>query len=323
MKVKSPLFIVFALYILAACSNSKNDKAKPAEPAKDSSATIEKAVPIEKLFDTVRTTPVKDSVLLKFNFQKGKVYNYTMSFDVNQKKGEQSRTTTMKWNYDMQVIDTKGDIRTIKTTYKRIDMTMDMGGQKMEFSSEKQADAMDFFQLPSKMFSIVKGKSFTMQVNDNGEIISVTGFDKLGEAVLNETNLPAEMKPMMEQTFKKQFNDDAVKEMFSLSFEFFPNKYVQVGDSWKRNTKLTALKQDITTVYTVKNIKGNRVFVSGQSKLTSDGVSSGTQTSKLIIDARTGLLIDGAFDKKTSAHNNDKTVQSSMSTKGRITGREL
>jgi hypothetical protein len=316
MKVKSSLFVAFVLCMLAACGNSKNDKAKPAPPTRDSSAATEKTVPIEKVFDTVSTTPVKDSILLKFNFQKGKLYNYTMSFDVNKKKGEQSRTTTMKWNYDMQVVDTKGDLKTIKTTYKRIDMTMDMGGQKMEFSSEKQVEGMDLFQLPSKMFSIIKGKSFTMQVNEKGEIVSVTGFDKLAEDVLNEMNLPAEMKPMMEQNFKKQFNDDLVKEMFSQAFNFFPNKYVKLGDSWKRITKETALKQDMTTVYTVKNIKGSRVFISGQSKLNSnDGAPSGSQTSKLIIDARTGLMIDGALDEKITAQN--------MSSKGRITGKEL
>jgi hypothetical protein len=235
---------------------------------------------------------------------------------VKQKKGDQSRGTNMKWNYDMQVVDENNDLKTIRTTYKRIDMTVDMGNdQKMEFSSEKEVDAADFMQLPSKMFSIIKGKSFTMQVNEKGEIISVTGFDKIGEAVVSEMNLPEEMKPMMRQNFQKQFNDDAVKQMFSQSFEVFPNKYVKVGDSWKKNSNLAALKQDIATIYTVKNIKGNRVFLNGESKhKSSDGKNSGTQTSKLIIDAKTGLMIDGVFDQKSS--------DGQMNSKSRITGKE-
>jgi len=170
--------------------------------------------------------------------------------------------------------------------------------------------------LPSKMFSIIKGKSFTMQVNEKGEVVSVAGFDKIGEAVVNEMNLPEEMKSMMRQRFQKQFNDEAVKQMFSQSFDVFPNKYVKAGDNWKKNTNLSALKQDVATVYTVKSIKGSRVFLNGESRLrSSDGKNSGTQTSKLIIDVRTGLMIDGVFDQKSS--------DGQMNSKSRITGKEI
>ena len=319
MKAKNFFFISAVFFFISVCGNTNEEKKSTDKPSiKDSAVAEEKLPSIEKEFaDTVNIKPVKDSVLLKFNFQKGRIYNYTMSFDVTQKKGDQTRATTMKWNYDMQVTDEKNHLKTIKTTYKRIDMTMNMGNdQKMEFSSEKQVDAMDFMQLPSKMFSIIKGKSFTMQVNEKGEVISVTGFDKIGEAVVNEMNLPEEMKPMMRQNFQKQFNDDAVKQMFSQSFDVFPNKYVKPGDSWKTNASLTALKQDITTMYTVKNIQGNRVFLTGESKLkSSDGKNSGTQTSKLIIDAKTGLMIDGIFDQKA--------INGQMISKSRIIGKQI
>jgi hypothetical protein len=319
MKAKYFFFIIILSVLINACGSNNNEKKTETQVAKKDSAVAEEKLPsLEKEFaDTLNVKPAKDSVLLKFNFQKGKTYNYTMNFDVKQKKGDQSRGTNMKWNYDMQVIDVKNDLKTIKTTYKRIDMTVDMGNeQKMEFSSEKQVDAMDFMQLPSKMFGVIKGKSFTMQVNEKGEIVSVSGFDKIGEAVVNETNLPEEMKPMMRQNFQRQFNNDAVKQMFAQAFEFFPDKCVKIGDSWKKNSNLTALRQDIATVYTVRNLKGHRVFLNGESKLkSSDGKNSGTQTSKLIIDAKTGLMIDGVFDQKS----NDGQTNS----KSRITGKEF
>jgi hypothetical protein len=319
MKAKNFFFIIILFVLINACGTNNNEKKSETQVATKDSVVAEERLPsLEKEFaDTLNVKPVKDSVLLKFNFKKGKTYNYTMSFDVKQKKGDQTRGTNMKWNYDMQVVDVKNDLKTIKTTYKRIDMSVNMGNdQKMEFSSEKEVDVADFMQLPSKMFSIIKGKSFTMQVNEKGEIISVTGFDKIGEAVVGEMNVPEEMKPMMRQNFQKQFNDDAVKQMFSQSFEIFPNKYVKVGDSWKKNSSVPALKQDIATIYTVKNIKGNRVFINGESKLkSSDGKTSGMQTSKLIIDSKTGLMIDGVFDQKSS--------DGQMNSKSRITGKEF
>jgi len=316
MKAYYFLSILFLFALISACNSDKTEKkSEEPQPTKDSIVSVEKLPAIEKEFDTVNVKPVEESVLLKFNFQKGKTYNYTMSFDMNQKRGDQSRGSMMKWNYDMQVIDEKAGLKTLKITYKRIDMAMNMGNdQKMEFSSEKETDAMDFMQLPSRMFKIVKGKSFTMQVNEKGEVVSVTGFDKIGEAVVNEANFPEEMKPMLRQNFQKQFNDDAVKQMFSQAFEVFPNKAVKIGDSWKTNAII--MKQDISTVYTVKNIKGNRVFLTGVSKIKSDdGKNSGIQTSKLIVDAKTGLMIDGAFDQKSDDGNS--------TTKSRIVGKEF
>jgi hypothetical protein len=318
MKAKHLVGIVTLFVLINACGSNKDERKNETAATKDSVVAEEKLPSLEKEFaDTLNVKPVEEAVLLKFNFQKGKTYNYAMTFDINQTKGDQLRGSTMKWNYNMQVVDEKNDLKTIKATYKRIDMTMSMpNGQKMDFSSEKQVDAMDFMQLPSKMFGIIKGKSFTMQVNGKGEVVSVTGFDKIGEAVVSEMNVPEDMKPMMRQNFQKQFSDDAAKQIFSQAFEIYPNKPVKIGDSWKSNSTIAALKQDITTTYTVKNIKGNRVFVNGQGKLkSSDGKSSGTQASKLIIDAKTGLMIDGVFDQK----NDD----GQMSTKSRITGREI
>ena len=300
-------------FLLCFASCATNDQEKK-DPEKLEDSTINKVTPdssnngiisstIEREFrDSISIKPAKDSVLLKFNFQKGKTYNYTMMLDAVRKKDDKKMGTMMKWNYDMQVVDESKGLKTLKTTYKRIDMTMDMGNdQKMDFSSEKKVDAMDFMQMPSKMFAIIKGKSFTMQVDQIGEVVSVSGFDKIGEAVITEMNLPDEMKPMIRQNFQKQFNDDAVKQMFSQSFNALPNKFVKVGDSWKTNASLITLEQDISTVYTVRSIKGSRVFLTGTSKLKSpEGQNSGTQTSKLIIDAKTGVMIDGVFDQKST-----------------------
>jgi hypothetical protein len=256
-------------------------------------------------------------VLLKFNLQPGKTYNYTMTVNLFQKKGEVTRANDMRWNYDLKVLNTKNNLTTIVATYKRIDMTVNMGkDQKMEFSSEKKVEAMDFMQMPSKMFSIIKGKSFTMQVNEKGEVVSVTGFDKIGDAVVNEMGLPDEMKPMARQTFQRQFNDEAIKQLFSQSFDALPNKMVKAGDTWKTSSELTSLKETISTVYKVKSIKDQQVYLTGDSKLVStDGKNAASQKSQLVIDSRTGLMLDGSFDQASSDGN--------IVTKTRITGKEF
>ncbi|MGZ3922461.1 MAG: DUF6263 family protein [Flavisolibacter sp.] len=316
------LFIGFSL-LFVSCNT--NDKGKQNEKRSADSTTNERlpapdtsTASIRKEFaDTVAAKkPSNQLVLLKFNLQKGKTYNYIMTLDVSQKKGEQLRSTEMGWNYDLKVIDIKTGQTTLEATYKRIDMTMNMGkDQKMEFSSEKKVEAMDFMQMPSKMFGIIKGKSFTMQVNEKGEVVGVSGIDKIGETVVNEMGLPEEMKPMARQTFQRQFNDDAVKQLFSQTFNVVPDKAVKIGDSWKASSDLTSIKQTVATVYKVKNIRDNRVYLTGDSKINStDGKNAATQKSQLMIDSKTGLMIDGLFNQKADDGN--------TTTKTRIRGKE-
>jgi Family of unknown function (DUF6263) len=301
MKIKTYLFLPLALVIIGACNNNKNEKKMESPPAKDSSSINVTPSSVEKQFDSVVTKQVRDSVLLKFNFRKGKVYDYVLNFDVNSEREGKKRNNTMKWNYNMEVVDEKKNIRTIKTTYKRIEMAMDLfgTGQKTEFSSEKEVDPMNFLEFPSKMFAALKGKSFMMQVNEKGEIISVSGLDKIGEALVSAVNLPDEMKQKMLQGFKGQFSEDAVKQMFSQSFNIFPNKFVSIGDSWQKRTASSApIDLEATTTYTVKNIKNNLIYLTSNSKLRGDNNSTGTETGKLIVDAKTGLVTEASFEQK-------------------------
>ena len=317
--MKKISFVIAIIFALASCNNDKNEKKVENPPAKDSSSINVTPASVEKQFDSVVTKKQANAVLLKFNFQKGKKFDYVLNFDVNVEREGKKRNNTMKWNYNMEVVDEKNKIKTIKTTYKRIDMAMDLPGtgQKTEFSSDKEVDPMNFMEFPSKMFAALKGKSFLMQVNEKGEILSVSGLDKIGEAMVNAVNLPDEMKQKMLQGFKQQFSEDAVKQMFSQSFNIFPNKLVSIGDSWRKTSASSApINLEAATTYTVKNIKNNLVYLTSNSKLKGDNDATGTETGKLIVDSKTGLVTEASFEQRL----NGKVQINSRST---IRGKEL
>jgi len=312
-------FVIASLLVLASCNSDKNEKKLENSPAKDSSSINVSPQSVEKQFDSVVTEQVRDSVLLKFNFRKGKVYDYVLNFDVDAEREGKKRNNTMKWIYKMEVVDERNKIKTIKTTYDRIEMAMDlMGtGQKMEFSSEKEVDPMNFMEIPSKMLAALKGKSFLMQVNEKGEIISVSGLDKIGETMVNAVNLPEEMKQKILQGFKGQFSEDAVKQMFSQSFNIFPNKLVSIGDTWRKTTTSTApINLEGTTTYTVKNIKNHLIYLTSNSKFKGDDNATGTETGKLIVDARTGLVTEASFEQKLNGKGR-------INSKSTIRGKEI
>lgn len=309
------ILVFFAAIVFVGCGNDKTEKKAENTSRKNSSNVIHSdSIPETVFKDSVAATPTDESVVLKFNLPKGKTYAYRMNFDMSREQGEQKANNTMKWNYEMKVLDEKAGIKTLQTTYRQIEMAMNMGQMKMEFSSEKEVDPSNFMQMPSRMFKAIKGKSFTMQVNEKGEITSVSGFDKIGEAMMSEMNLPENSRAMMMKNFKEQFSDDAVKQMFGQFFEVFPNKAVKPGDSWEKKSSFMD-EIDMTTTYTVKNIKDNKVYLSSSSKLKEkSGKGSGTQTGSLIVDAKTGLVLDATFSQKLSGGGTSK---------GRIIGREL
>ena len=310
MKIQHLLPILVTIIFLSC----KNEDKKPAttETAKDSinSSNNIHSDSFDIADTTVQLTPSTESVQLKFNLPKGKTYDFNMVFDMKQEVEAREMNNHMRFNYDMQVIDEKEKVKTIKTTYKRIDMTMSMGESKMDFSSEKTPSAsFDPLQVVSKMLSVIKGKSFTMKVNEKGDISEVDGFEEIGQTMVKEMNLPEASKAQMLEQFKSQFNDEAVKEMFSTAFNIYPDKPVKVGDSWQKTIKGKDGKPVVTT-YTVQEIKDGKVKLFARSKSPFD------QKSTMIVNAKTGLVMDATINQKM-------TGEKKMTGTGRITTKEL
>ncbi|MGZ8538171.1 MAG: DUF6263 family protein [Flavisolibacter sp.] len=313
MKIQHLLPVLFTLIFLS-CKN-EDKKSDTAETSKDSSITTnviqnDSFSGVDKADSPPQLTPSNESVQLKFNMPKGKTYDFNMVFDMKQEVNAQIMNNHMRFNYDMQVVDEKEKVKTIKTTYKRIDMAMAMGENKMDFSSEKGTSAsFDPLQIVSKMLSVIKGKSFTMKVNDKGEISDVDGFEEIGQTMVKEMNLPEASKAQMLAQFKSQFNDDAVKEMFSTAFNIYPDKPVKVGDTWQKTIKGRDAKPVVTT-YTVQEIKDGKV------KLFAKSTSPIDQRTTMIVNAKTGLVMDASINQKMAG-------EKKMTGTGRITSREL
>ena len=282
------LIAAFAIMVCASCSNNKNDTAD-----------------------------------FRFNLQKGKTYEYNMDYDMEQNMQDQEINTNLKGNYTLDVTADDGNIKTLKTTYQRIAMNVAMPGRTMSIDSDKvdtasKGEINDPGQLMNAMFSALKGKSFMMKVDKEGKVLEVSGLTELAQAMVSSMNLKPEMRSMAQQAFSQQFNEQSVKDMFSQSFNIFPNKPVKAGDTWEKSFSGSAtLPIQMTTNYTVKSIDGDFVILDSKSNLNfgDDNKMSGTQSGTMKVNAKTGLVEDGTFEQKV-------TGNMSMSTKGRITGKE-
>lgn len=235
----------------------------------------------------------------------------------------QEINTNLKGNYTLEVTGDDGNIKTLKTTYQRMAMNVAMPGRTMNIDSDKtdttiKGEINDPGQLMNAMFGALKGKSFTMKVDKEGKVLEVTGLNELAQALVSSMNLKAELRPMAQQAFSQQFNEQSVKDMFSQSFNIFPNKPVKAGDTWEKSFSGSAnLPIRMTTSYKVQSVDKDVVVLDSKSNLNfgDDNKMSGTQTGTMKVNAKTGLVEDGTFEQKVTGNMN-------MSTKGRITGKE-
>ncbi len=259
----------------------------------------------------------------QFNLQKGKAYEYSMDFDMKQEMPGQNISTNMKSDYVMEVIEDDGNIKTLKTTYERFAMNVAMPNRTISADSDSTdtaatGDMTDPSQLMSAMFGALKGKSFNLKVDREGKVTDVTGVEQIADAMVNSMKVKEEMRPMIRQAFTQQFNEQNIKEIFSQSFNIFPNKPVQVGDSWEKKVAGTStMPMDVTTTYTVKAIKGELVTLDAKSKMNFTGGAdmNGSQTGTMVVNAKTGLIVNSDFEQTLSG-------QMKMTTRGKITGRE-
>jgi hypothetical protein len=258
-------------------------------------------------------------VTLKFNLQKGKAYEYVMDQDMQQEMNGQKTSSKMNFVYTLEVTDDAGSVKTLKTTYDRIALNTSMPNGDINIDSDNPSSdtgSMIFsIKMMREMYNSLKGKSFTMKVDAEGNITEVSGLNELVESIVANISVEEKMKPMMLQMFSTQFNDESMKQSFANAFNIFPGKPVKVGDTWeKKNAMKGMVNMDMNTTYTVREIKGDTVTLDSKSKLNSANIS-GEQTGTSRIDAGTGLVMEGTFEQKFGEPAN-------MISKGKITGRE-
>jgi hypothetical protein len=264
-------------------------------------------VNMDSVVNTAPVVSVADpSLLLKFNVPKGKTFDYTTEIDIIQQEEGQKISSKMMYNYILKVASENKTSKTLNVTYGKMLMDMNMMGQSMRFSSEDKPDATgNPLQMIGRMFSAMKGKSFTMKVAPDGNILSVDGFDKLPQQVMLEMKIPESQQAFFLKSFESQFNDDMVKEMFTQGFNFLPNKTVKPGDSWTKTSKipLQTSSIDISTVYTVKEIKNNQVIIDAIAKYLHDNQNPTTSRTRMVVDATSGMIVSAVGESKKDGSN--------------------
>ena len=256
------------------------------------------------------TKSVSGTKMLKFNFEKGKGYDYEMIINMDQEIMGQKMQMDMSNYYSMDVTEDDGKIKTINSKFDRFKMKMNGGAMNLEVdtdnplpeSGEMTEGKKDPFKMINKMFGAIKGQQFTMKVDQEGKILSVEGFENIGKLLADSLDLKVKDRGDMMKQFNEQFNAKSTKSQFERFFYIFPNKDVKVGDSWQKNSEISGpAGGKYTSTYKVTEIESDMVTLEETTKIESEDEKinlKGDIKGTLVIDSKSGLVVSADQDMK-------------------------
>lgn len=268
---------------------------------------------------------------LRLNFEKGKTYYYdvTSDQDISQTiMGQQvAIRQQMIFGIAMEVVDKDKDSNlVISTMYNKIKFRQESATGVIEYDSDKPASDSSDNPL-ARVFSSMKGGSFTVVMTPMGKVKEVRGYEDLVNRVVdNVSNGSDSLKAVMKNTVGSQFSDKSVIESLESSWNIYPEETISEGDHWTKTIKTSSGFPIISeNTYTVKKISSDKVTLDVSSKIHTDENTkpnsmgmlydiSGTQTGKLVLDKQSGMIEKGDLKQE---------MQGSLTLRGEGPGEKL
>lgn len=245
-------------------------------------------------------TSCKEDAELKLNFKPGDKFLY--STQVNQKiNGNMDQSMLMEMVYSYSGEDAGSKKLSITYDHIRINTSSPMGESVYDSREAKSGD--DAF-----MNNLI-GKSFSVAVAPNGDILKVEGLAELVQAL--GANTDKETRAQIES----QFSDTAIRLMMQNSFDLYPGKKVKAGESWGKKSVMgfSGINVNVENTYTLKSISNGsatvevtsvmnlpRMNTMGQGGAPMQIEMQGKQDGSMEIELSTGRIISGKTNQKIS-----------------------
>jgi hypothetical protein len=261
-----------------------------------------------------------ESVDLKFNFQPGSKYQYTMNTHTTVL--QQAMGMSMKVGQDMTLVSTydmmgnDGQNKKMNITYNRIAMKIDNNAMPMQYDSDDTAHQDSMLKGLSGMLN----KPFNATISDQGEVINVSGLTEILGSLTDSTQPNAQKNKMM---LSQQMNDSSVKSSLQQSFNVYPGHPVKVGDTWKRtiSSPMSNVIMKVESDYKLTSVKNGIATIDVNSKLTS--VASANPAMKELKIDLTGTQKGTSEIEVSSGLMTNSTMKMTIKGKISITGTEI
>jgi len=252
-------------------------------------------------------------VKLSFNPEKGKTYVYRFNTEqsIKQTIGSQEIpvNTVMDMLMKMTVKEKTGDGISVDYLYTEAVMTVSNPMMNIKYDSKNTNDSVsEPEKLIAQIFNGLIGKTMNVVFAPDGSVKSISGFDAIMKDIQKNMTSGNPAVQQMVNGFLQSFNEDAMKRMFEQSFKFYPDKEVNVGDSWNSDISFTAagMNSNIKNTYTLQSVNNNAAMIEVVSDINikpgagMDGELTGNQKGKISLDVKTGLPVNFTATQNTT-----------------------
>ena len=188
--------------------------------------------------------------------------------------------------YSIEVKDIKDDNYNLTNTFTKMKMKMSAMGNDVDFDSDKKEDMAGEY---AASFKDIINKPKEVVINRSGKVLNVK------KEINTDTTQPDVMKMMIGQLLG---DPEETGYGVNLAFVSTPSK-VSAGYNWTDSSNKDGIQR--TTIYTVKEIKGNDAVVTITGTLNTNAKSQmqgmnivnkskGTLTGEEIMDITTGVI---------------------------------
>ncbi|OFM83986.1 DUF6263 family protein [Weeksella sp. HMSC059D05] len=222
----------------------------------------------------------------KYNLEKGKTYpiNLTVLTTRNVSDGTQSLklSNESRKKIDYTVQDYQNGTYTLKVTFRQYSEKLtDPTGKVFSFDTSKNKPSDQMTAMSWQVYKSIIGKSYTMKMNDRGQVISVDGLGTIRSGIESsmKSSLSAEEQKALSEMLKVSLSEEAIKMQFQETMNIYPDKKLKIKESWSDENKVNEgpLKGTSKITRTLESIEeaATKISIKGTQKV------SGSETQKM------------------------------------------
>ena len=219
----------------------------------------------------------KPQLELRLQLSKGDTYNLRVTSDQTISQTFQGQTQSLSQSvavgYSFNVVDVADDgTATVRVNYHSIDYKQTTPSGTVEYNS---ADTAAPTQETLGLAALV-GQSFTVLLSPSDEIVAVEGIDAMIDRMLERFRIPDDStRQILRQGFEGQFGLQTIKETLASIVGIYPEKWVNVGDTWKKTeTIFTGFPMVLSDSYTLKGSDNGIATVTLNSTVSANSAAA-------------------------------------------------
>jgi len=334
--MKKSLLVLSVLLALGSCKE-KNEKVSDAnekgqKPVLNENGDTVALVENDSVETTINQVVADDSALKKnddgsytfrYNLKKGETYPFLLKISQDNSISSQGQTMNISssrtMNFDYFVEETTDNKFKLKATFKGFgENAKGLDGQTMAYDTNSAKPADKDVAQSWTIYKAITGQSFTMDVDDKGKVLSVSGLEKIVSNTLAKlkNDFTAEEQSQIKELLNVSLSSESIKGQFEESLNIFPDKNLKIGEEWSdtQNISEGPVKGNVKVTRTLKEIKDGKakITVSGVQDVSGSGIQNGisavmknhaTLTGYIDLDLETGWIKKVSITKKETVNN--------------------